>query len=141
MLDRGQGRHHLTFRVGPENLSEVRNQVAAMTAMLTSDASIQNHVLVAIEEAVQNIIRYGYRPEELPGRLEVTAWREERDLVFELRDYAQPADLAQIRLRGWDPARPGGLGLRLIRAAVDDVKYSHAPGGDGNLLRLRKHLG
>lgn len=136
-----QGPCRLSLRVGPENLSEVRARLTALTEDLTSDPTVRNHVLLAIEEAVQNIVRYAYRPEELPGRLEVTAWHEGGDLVFELRDYARPADLARIRPRGWDPARPGGLGLRLISAAMDEASYSHAPGGDGNLLRLRKHLG
>lgn len=140
MGDGAPGPLRLALSVGPENLSEVRSRVAALTGGLTADQTVRNHVLLAVEEAVQNIIRYGYRPEDLPGRLEVTAWREDGDLVVELRDYAKPADLAHIRPRGWDPARPGGLGLRLIHAAMDAVDYSHAPGGDGNLLRLRKHL-
>jgi anti-sigma regulatory factor (Ser/Thr protein kinase) len=98
-------------------------------------------VLIAIEEAVQNVIRHGYQPEELPGRLEVTAWCEGGDLVLKVRDYAQPADLAHIRPRAWDPARPGGLGLHLIQAAMDEVHYTHAPDGEGNILLMRKHLG
>jgi len=133
--------HHLVLRVAPETLTEARARCAALTAGLTPEGEIRHQVLIAIEEAVQNIIRHGYRPEELPGRLELTAWREGGDLVLELRDYAKPADLARIRPRAWDPAQPGGLGLQLIRAAMDDVQYAHAPDGDGNILLMRKHLG
>lgn len=110
-----------------------------MMGTLATDQTLRNHVLLAVEEAVQNIVRYGYQPEELPGRIEVSAWREGGDLVVELRDYAAPFNPGQIRPRAWDPARPGGLGLRLIHAAMDEVTYTHAPEG-GNLLRLRKHL-
>lgn len=140
MLEGGDRQYRLTLWVGLENLSEIRSQVADLTAVFTPDQTIRNHVLLAIEEAVQNIVRYGYQPEELPGRLDVAARREGRDLVVELRDYANPADLTHIRPRRWDPARPGGLGLRLIHAAMDEVEYFHVPSGDGNLLRLRKHL-
>ena len=131
----------LTLDVSPENLSEARASLNRLVEELIDDRDAGNHVLLAIDEAIQNILRYGYRSEELPGKLEVTAWREGGDLIFELRDYAEPADLERIRPRAWDPARPGGLGLRLIHAAMDEVTYSHAPGGDGNILRLRKHLG
>ena len=133
--------HHLVLQVAPETLTETRARCAALTARLTPEGEARHQVLIAIEEAVQNVIRHGYRPEELPGRLELTAWREGGDLILELRDYAKPADLARIRPRSWDPARPGGLGLQLIRAAMDDVEYAHAPDGDGNILLMRKHLG
>lgn len=130
----------LSLRVGLDNLSEARGRVAALIGVLIADESLRYHFLLAIEEAVQNVVRHGYPPEQLPGRLDLSAWREGGDLIVELRDYAPPADPATIRPRGWDPARPGGLGLRLIQAAMDEVCYSHAPAGDGNLLRLRKRL-
>lgn len=129
-----------TLRVGPENLSEVRRHASVMMAELGLEQSIRDHVLLAVDEAVQNVVRYGYRPEELPGRIALSAWRENGDLLVEMRDYALPFDLGDIKPRPWDPARPGGLGLKLIHAAMDEVIYSHAPNGEGNLLRMRKRL-
>jgi len=129
-----------TLRVGPENLSEVRQQASVMMAKLGLNQSISDHVLLAVDEAVQNVVRYGYRPEELPGRIALSAWRENGDLLVEMRDYALPFNAGDIRPRPWNPVRPGGLGLKLIYAAMDEVIYSHAPNGEGNLLRMRKHL-
>lgn len=140
-VNREPNHYHLVLQVAPETLTEARACCAALTAGLTPEGEVRHQVLIAIEEAVQNVIRHGYRPEELPGRLELTAWREGDDLILKLRDYAKPVDLARIRPRAWDPAQPGGLGLQLIRAAMDDVQYAHAPDGDGNILLMRKHLG
>lgn len=129
-----------TLRVGPGNLSEVRHQASVMMLRLGLNQSVMDHVLLAVEEAVQNIIRYGYRPDELPGRIALSVWREKSDLLLEIRDYALPVDITTIRPRSWNPTRPGGLGLKLIYAAMDEVNYFHAPDGEGNLLRMRKHL-
>lgn len=130
----------VTLWAKPENLAEIRHRVAAMMVRFVRNPRPRNHILLAIEEAVQNIVRYAYRPEELPGRIDLSAWREGVDVVVELRDFAAPSNLDNIRPRVWDPSRPGGLGLRLMRAAMDDVVYSPAPGGDGNCLRMRKHI-
>jgi phosphoserine phosphatase RsbU/P len=131
----------LVMRVSPENLSEMRIRLADVVGHFTADGETTNCILLALEEAVQNVIRYGYRPEELPGRLDLNAWRDGGDLVIELRDFARPADLTRIRPRAWDPSRPGGLGLRLIFASMDDVRYTHAAHGYGNVLLMRKRLG
>lgn len=129
-----------TLRVGPENIADVRYQASVMMMQLGLNQSVMDHVLLAVEEAVQNIIRYGYRPDELPGRIALSAWREKSDLLLEIRDYALPVNITEIRPRSWNPTRPGGLGLKLIYAAMDEVSYLHAPDGKGNLLRMRKHL-
>lgn len=131
----------ITLRIAPDNLAEVRTTLAEVVRKFTSDTLATHHVLLALDEAVQNILRYGYRAEELPGRLDVKAWRQGDDLVVELRDYAKPADLSRIRPRIWDPERPGGLGLPLMLASMDEVRYTHAPEGSGNILVMRKRLG
>lgn len=131
----------IALEVDADNLSEVRARIAAVAERMIPDRRERLEVLLAVEEAVQNVIRYAYAPEELPGRLEATAWLEGDDFIIELRDHAAPVDLGDIRPRSWDPEHPGGLGLRLIRASMDDVRYDHAPGGTGNILRMRKHLG
>lgn len=140
MRKRSRDAFYSTLRVGPENLSDVRHQASVMMIRLGLSQSMMDYVLLAVEEAVQNVIRYGYRPEDLPGRIALSAWRENDDLLFEIRDYALPVDFSEIRPRSWNPSHPGGLGLKLIYAAMDEVIYLHAPNGEGNLLRMRKHL-
>ncbi len=132
---------HFTLDVTPETLSNVRALFTALAERLALGSDITHKVLIAIDEAVQNVVRHGYRPAELPGRLDVTITREDDELVFELRDYAAPADLAAIRPYPPDLDRPGHFGMHLIRAAMDDVRYSHAPDGNGNVLLMRKRLG
>lgn len=133
--------YHLSLSVAPQTLSEVRARFAALMEQLRLGKEFTQHVLIAVEEAVQNIVRHGYRPDEWPGRLDVAVWCEEGSLVVELRDYARPAALADIHPRSWNPDRPGGLGLRLINAAMDEAHFSHAPDGRGNILLMRKQLG
>ena len=131
-----------SLELSPDTLSEARARFAELVEQLALDADTTHHVLIAVEEAVQNIVVHGYKPDEWPGRLDISVWRDDGDLVFELRDYAAPVDIAAIKPRVLGPAqRPGGLGLHLIRAAMDDVRYSHAPNGSGNILLMRKRLG
>lgn len=137
----GVGHYRLSLLVSPDTLGENRVSLTAMVRHFTSDGETTNHLLLAFEEALQNIVRYGYRPEQWPGSVEVDAWLEGRDLVVKFRDFAAPADLDRIKPREWDPSHPGGLGMRLILASMDDVRYTHAANGDGNVLLMRKHLG
>ncbi len=98
-------------------------------------------IALAVAEVLQNVVRHAYRPDELPGWLSLTLERQGDVLVVEVRDAARPVDPKTIRPRPWDPAKPGGLGLRLIHAAMDEVVHTPGPDGWGNVITLRKRLG
>lgn len=97
-------------------------------------------LVLAVEEAVTNVINYAYGDRE--GDIVLTAGRQGDSLVFEIKDQGEPFDPTQVS--GPDvtlPAserEPGGLGLFLIRKIMDGVHYRRE--GDMNVLTLTKQL-
>jgi len=96
-------------------------------------------VVLAVDEACQNIIVHGYRGRS-DGEIVVTLWRTTEGLRVDLRDWAPKVDPAQVRPRALDDVRPGQLGTHFIRTIMDRVTFSAAPDG-GNVLELHKRHG
>ena len=102
-----------------------------------------NRVALAVDELFANIMRHGYAGG--PGRVEMEATLGpgadgRRCLCFGFRDYApriEDAGSLMVRAAG-DDVRPGGLGLCLIHAVMDQVHHQAAE--DGNHWRLTAHV-
>ena len=96
-------------------------------------------VLLAVEEAVTNVIRYAYGDGE--GLIRLTAACRDGNLVFELRDSGQAFDPTQVPEADVTlPAEertPGGLGLLLVRRIMDEVRYQRTD-GENRLTLVKK---
>ncbi len=94
---------------------------------------------LAVCEAVENIVKHGYRGErsgEIEARIHVTPG----DLTVELLDSAPPFNPAAKRSTpSWNLQDPpvGGLGLIMIHKVMDEVKYRRKRGRNWLLLRKR----
>ncbi|MDQ6958803.1 MAG: ATP-binding protein [Mariprofundaceae bacterium] len=98
-----------------------------------------NRVVLAVDELFANIGQHGYHGKE--GPVEMKAKYDGDSLWFEFRDYALPLmDTDTLRGQAVDTSqiRPGGLGLHLIYAIMDEVR--HQALDDGNRWSLTKHL-
>jgi sigma-B regulation protein RsbU (phosphoserine phosphatase) len=114
-------------------------RVAAHTLGFTGDQT--GDVVLAVDEACQNIIRHAYGGDE-SGEIEVSVRREHGELVIDLRDFADPVDPDCVnRQRDLDEVRPGGLGTHFMRSVMDEVAFVECSETRGNLLRMRKRLG
>jgi anti-sigma regulatory factor (Ser/Thr protein kinase) len=93
----------------------------------------------AVDEAVTNIIVHGYRGE--PGAIELTAELIGDDIVITIEDRGALFDPRSMPVPDLtippDRRRPGGMGVHLIRLAMDSVDHRPRPGG-GNILRLTR---
>lgn len=126
------------FEICAECLCEMRHRVAVAALAAGFNAQATADVVLAIDEACQNIIRHGYH-----GRGEVVLELradDQRRLEVQLIDFAAPVDPAKVRSRPFDDLRPGGLGCHFMRAVMDDVAFLPPPDGAGNLLRMVKAL-
>jgi len=126
----------------PPRLAEVRIMVEQICREVGFAEEEISKLVLAVDEALTNVIRHGYegqggKPIELVFEPEPEASRG--GLEIRIRDYGRQADLEAICGRSLDDVRPGGLGVHLIESAMDEVEYSHPPGG-GMQLRLRKYL-
>jgi anti-sigma regulatory factor (Ser/Thr protein kinase) len=128
----------------PRVLSIVRSTVQQFAAVVGFDETESRSIVLAVDEALANVIRHAYQGREDQGielACNLMCSRSDGDpdgLEFILEDRGTPADPEQLKGRELDDVRPGGLGLHLINSIMDEVQYQPLPGR--NRLRLVKTL-
>lgn len=97
-------------------------------------------LILALEEAVTNVINYAYGDGE--GEITLTAERQGDALVFEIKDQGEAFDPTQVGepdvTLPAEERQLGGLGLFLIRKIMDEVHYRRIQ--DTNILTLTKQI-
>ncbi len=126
------------FPAQPEALARMRQRIG--DALIGSGASEEDRgaLVLALDEAASNVIRHAYHgpcESEIALRIE----REGEELHFELLDQAPCIDPSAIKPRDLDETRPGGLGINIIDALMDEWRMEPVEGG-GNRLLMRKRL-
>lgn len=125
-----------------ENLAMIRDFVASIGAKAGFDDNEVARITLAVDEACANVIEHAYSSDET-RQVTIRATLDSSDLSFEIVDNGrgfEPSQVSEddvaelIRQR-----KSGGLGLRLIRAVMDDVQYQITP-GEKNELRMVKHI-
>jgi len=115
----------------------LRSVVEVMGARVGMDDVQTNRMVLAVDELFANINRHGYKGN--CGTIELTAELDEDALKFVFRDYAPPIhNQGDLRGRKLEAVRPGGLGLHLIDAVMDE--FHHEARADGNNWTLIRHL-
>jgi serine/threonine-protein kinase RsbW len=129
----------------PRWLSVVRGAVERLTETLGYPAVQCRSITRAVDEALTNIVRhsYGNRLDQPIALYFRSAKRFEQGeiesgLEILLCDRGRAIDLNTLRGRPLEQIRPGGLGLHLIRQAMDTVEFTRK--GFTNQLRLVKYL-
>jgi len=129
----------LRFAARAEHLQDLRAAVRTAARQRGCDEKLTEQLTLAVNEAAMNIIQHAYRG--LPtGEIILEILNNDTALVFRLLDFAAPVNCATLKPRALDDIRPGGLGLHLIRAVMDEVVYLPPPPGVGNLLQMTKHI-
>jgi serine/threonine-protein kinase RsbW len=132
-------RRHLTFEADVEQLADVRAAVRDVARACEAPASCMDDLVQAVDEAATNIILHGYRG--APGRIELTAELIGDDIVITIEDRAPTFDPTTVPVPDLtippDRRRPGGMGVHLIRLAMDSIRHRPRPGG-GNILTLSR---
>ena len=124
----------LEIKSDPANLKNVRKSVEDFCKENQIDTDIFK-VKLAVDEALQNIIRYAYdfdKTKDIVVKLEKTS---ENSLKVELRDFGTRVSTSQIKPRELDDVKPGGLGIHFIKSIVKGMNYEHQDDG-GTLLTL-----
>ncbi len=125
------------------DLRRVRDLVGEWVAACGASEKMNADIVLALDEALTNVIRHGY--ENQPGQRIclrgacIQTPDHGRALEFVVRDWGRQVPLDSIRGRDLDLPRPGGLGVHIIRALMDQAEYSHATDG-GMRLVMRKYF-
>ena len=140
----------MELRSNAEVLCVVRSATARLAELLGFSDSDSHLVILAVDEALTNIIRHAYKGErerciEVTFRLlsKTGDSLPQRTLEIVLMDDGVPVDPKRLRPRPLkevpiDELKPGGLGLHFIRKNMDRVEFQRLDGR--NLLRLTKAL-
>jgi serine/threonine-protein kinase RsbW len=98
-------------------------------------------VQLAVEEAVTNIIRHGYRGN--PGEIRIDCSVTDQEFFITIRDRAPQFDPLSAPAPDITADAShrliGGLGVMLMRRLMDEVTYEYREGQ--NVLMLKKILG
>jgi serine/threonine-protein kinase RsbW len=126
-----------------KNLAAIRLFVEeAATALGVGLATIPN-VILAVDEAVSNIIAHGYQGQG--GSIEIEVSREGDALVIRLRDEATPFDPTSVPppdlTLPLEQRTPGELGIHLIRQLMDEMTHCVTPQGGNELILVKRGIG
>lgn len=136
----------LALYSNPKWLSVVRGAVEPLTETLGFPAVQCRSITRAVDEALSNIMRHSYG-NRLDQPISMYFRRTQRGndgevqhgLEILLCDRGPEVDVSKLYGRSLEEIRPGGLGLHLIRQAMDTVEFTRK--GPTNRLRLVKYLG
>lgn len=97
---------------------------------------------LVLEEAVSNIIFYGYEERAEESRIDINVDLKEGTLIIEIRDDAKPfnpleASEPDLEIP-FDEREIGGMGIHLIRTLMDELEYTRSKGK--NIFTMKKIL-
>jgi len=122
------------------DLAEVRRFVEAAASAVGGEEDAVSELVLAVNEAVCNIITHGYGNRS--GIVTIDVLRDDHDLAIRLRDRAPafdpnsvPAPDITIPL---NQREHGGMGVHMMRSFTDEMTYRATADG-WNELTLVKH--
>ena len=136
MADRDNVLIQIQLPAEVDRIKLVRPGVEAAARMCGLSLPVARDVVLAIDEACQNIIVHGYKGQGT-GEIDIMLSRHEDGLLAEIRDTAPRIDPKKIVHRALSDLKPGKLGTYFMSKIMDRLEYLPAPGG-GNLLRMFK---
>lgn len=123
---------HLQILSRPELLAPVRALVNTMAAHEGLDDLAACHLILAMDEALTNVIRHGYDSHP-NGRIwiAISTLQDGTGIRVVIEDRARTVDPEALQSRDLEDIRPGGLGMHLMRTLVD--RFEHLPRTDGGM--------
>lgn len=123
----------------PSQLCDIRCSITTICSQLTFSEKDTQAIVLAIDEACSNIMRYAYN-NCVDGTILIEVSTDRQQVVFRLHDYAKKVSKDCIKTQESSPLEPGGLGLMLMKEVMDCVDFVHTDKCAGNILEMRKTL-
>lgn len=128
---------------GVQDLAGIRSFVEEAALAACGDSEAVGDLVLAVNEAVTNIVMHGYANE--PGELlleirctggEVEVCLEDQAPVFDPTTAEQPDVSLPLQQR---PA--GGAGILMMRAYTDEIRHDVTAAGCNRLTLIKRHAG
>ncbi|MDZ4744484.1 MAG: ATP-binding protein [bacterium] len=132
----------LTIPASTLYLQTVRSYILQHIGMLDFNEFEENGIVLAVDEAVSNLIRHAYRGDDTK-KISITLSVDDDEVQVEICDTADafdPASAESPDMRQYFiDRRRGGLGILLMTRVMDTITYKPAAVGDRvNTLTLTK---
>ncbi len=118
----------------------VREFTSKMIKASALPPEIENKIILAIDEAVSNIIEHGYE-DQVEGTIEMEISFDASRFTVIIRDQGRQFDPSNIKpVDILDHVRQGrkkGLGVFLMRQIMDEVKYIFKEGVQNELILVK----
>ncbi len=125
----------LVISSNPKELRKVRLEVELYCKANFTNLD-SSKVIIAVDEALQNVIRYAYDM-KIDQTIEIFFRKtEDSELEVKIRDYGKQTSLENIKPRDINDIKPGGLGVYFIKQCSKSSEYKHLPDGIGTELTL-----
>ena len=112
------------FVVSSSSLKQVRSFSREVFEKLKLEQDLKDELVLAIAEAVQNIVKHGYKDiENTNDRMEIKISLKDGDLEIGFFDKGKPVIPENIQHRKLDDIKPGGLGTYFIKQIMDDAVF------------------
>jgi anti-sigma regulatory factor (Ser/Thr protein kinase) len=119
-----------------EVLSPFRKEFRQILSDAGWEKKTTEKILLAVDEALTNIIRHAYQG--TPGKMTISVSASGDKIEIVLEDQGKKFDPTQVPAPELPRHKPGGLGVHFIRTIMDQMVYEdQCP--SGNRLRLIKH--
>jgi len=128
-----------TWTSCPNELSDIRQNITDVCRQLNYQEQDINAIVLAIDEACTNIIRYAYDNCK-DGRIRIDISSDGHQVIFRLHDFAKKVSKNCIKKKATEPLQPGGLGVALMQQIMDSVEFVHTRFCKGNVLEMKKAL-
>jgi anti-sigma regulatory factor (Ser/Thr protein kinase) len=120
------------------SLRLIRALLREVAAAQGAGADWTHDLVLAVDEACQNVIRHGYGGGTVRGDIRVQVAADAGGLSVRVSDDAPCVGPAGPRPRPLEDERPGGLGLHLMQTLTDVCRWDPPVAEAGNTLHLRK---
>ena len=122
----------------PKLLQVVRCMISHVAETKGFALKDRDKICLAVGEACSNIMRHSYKGQP-DGKIVIKCKLHGDKLTISIRDFGEKIDLARVRPLDTHDVRPGGLGVHMIRRAMDEVEYdiSHKAGTE---IHMTKYL-
>jgi serine/threonine-protein kinase RsbW len=137
------GFHRHELRIHPDlgELARIRSEVAGAIRVGGFPEAYTNRILIAVDEAVTNIIEHGYEG-PVNGEIEIVCEVEPETFTISIIDQGEsfdPRSMTDVDIqRHVAQGKSGGLGIFLIRKIMDVVDYHHETGRHNRLTMVKR---
>jgi serine/threonine-protein kinase RsbW len=125
-----------------KDLAAIRRFVEEVATRGHGDTRAVQEMVIAVNEAVTNVLIHGYRRQ--PGMIEVEVSYKNHDLMVRLKDQAplfDPTIVPSPKITpSLDHAYLGGMGIHMMREVTDRMIYTTTDDGRNELILIKEDV-